>query len=147
MAGARASFQMNLKPFKDALAGASVVLAQRQRMAESIGEMLVSSTQQRFEDQRGPDGSSWQPSLRTQAEGGQILVDSARLRNSIGYEASPDLILVGSNVEYAAIHQYGGKAGRNLATEVPARPFLGITPEDMAEARRIMLDFIAGAFL
>jgi len=29
----------------------------------------------------------------------------------------------GSNVVYAAIHEFGGKAGRNLASNIPARPY------------------------
>lgn len=30
----------------------------------------------------------------------------------------------GSKVVYAAIHEYGGKAGRNLAVTIPKRPYL-----------------------
>lgn len=30
----------------------------------------------------------------------------------------------GSSLPYAAIHEYGGRAGRNLAAAIPARPYI-----------------------
>ena len=32
--------------------------------------------------------------------------------------------IIGSTVDYAAIHEFGGKAGRGLSTTIPARPYL-----------------------
>jgi phage gpG-like protein len=31
---------------------------------------------------------------------------------------------MGSSVPYAAIHEYGGSAGRNRSVQIPARPYL-----------------------
>ena len=33
-------------------------------LMDGIGEMMVSSTLQRFEDEEGPDGKAWKPSIR-----------------------------------------------------------------------------------
>ncbi len=33
---------------------------------------------------------------------------------------------MGTNLEYAAIHQFGGRTGRNKATKITARPYLPI---------------------
>jgi phage gpG-like protein len=38
--------------------------------------------------------------------------------------------ILSNNVIYAAIHEYGGMAGRNLKTRIPARPFLKPAVED-----------------
>ena len=35
--------------------------------------------------------------------------------------------IVGSNKVYAAIHQFGGNAGRDKKVQIPARPYLGLT--------------------
>lgn len=51
---------------------------------------------------------------------------TGRLRDSIAVDRSglPDSILIGSNVVYGAIHEFGGAAGRNLAATLPARPYM-----------------------
>jgi phage virion morphogenesis protein len=38
-----------------------------------------------------------------------------------------------TNVIYAAIHKFGGKAGRGKRVNIPARPYLQMTDEDMEE--------------
>ena len=69
-----------------------------------------------------------------------------RLRGSIGYEASPASVSVGSNLVYARIHQLGGKAGRKHAVTLPPRPYLGFSEEDIKEARAILAEHLAAAF-
>lgn len=41
--------------------------------------------------------------------------------------------VIESNLEYAAIHQLGGQAGRNKSVEIPARPYLNSTTEGMED--------------
>ncbi|MBF0454954.1 MAG: phage virion morphogenesis protein [Magnetococcales bacterium] len=123
-------------------AGIEKLASGRQQMNAEIGEMLVTSVKQRFKDEKGPDGKAWEPSKRD----GKTLTDTARLKNSIGYEATSDLTAVGSNVVYARIHQKGGETGRGHAVNLLARPFLGINEEDQAEAAEIIRDFIAEPF-
>lgn len=114
-------------------------------MLDDIGGYLVFSTQQRFETGRGPDGAPWKPSIRALAQGGQTLVDQAFLVQSITHNAGSDRVVVGSNLIYAAIHQEGGKAGRNQSVDLPARPYLGISPEDDLEIGRIVDDHLREA--
>ena len=52
-------------------------------LMSQIGAYGEESTVHRFETQRGPDGDRWEPSLRAKQTGGQTLVDSGRLRQSI----------------------------------------------------------------
>jgi len=48
--------------------------------------------------------------------------------------------LVGTNKIYAAIHQFGGKAGRNKNVEIPARPYLKVGNEENAEIIMFLLN-------
>lgn len=61
---------------------------------------------------------------------GTPLVDTENLMGSITSDYTNDTAVVGTNEPYAAIHQFGGKAGRGRKTTIPARPFLKLTPED-----------------
>lgn len=61
---------------------------------------------------------------------GTPLVDTENLMNSITSYYDNDSAEVGTNEPYAAIHQFGGKAGRRRKVDIPARPFLVLTPQD-----------------
>lgn len=78
-------------------------------MYENIGVALVTSTQRRFETSTSPAGAAWPPSIRAIAGGGKTLVDSARLMQSIAFVATDANVEIGTNVLYAAIHQFGGE--------------------------------------
>jgi len=74
-----------------------------------VGMHLVKSIQENFESGRSPEGAPWKPSKRALREHGKTLVDTRRLEGSVSFQASPDKVEVGTNVEYAAIHQFGGE--------------------------------------
>lgn len=115
----------------------------------AIGTGLVASTTRRFVSQAGPDGAPWAALNSAYASGkrnSRILTESGRLRDSITYKAANDSVAVGTNVIYAAIHQFGGtinaKGGGRLAffiggrmvrptsVTIEARPYLGVSSED-----------------
>lgn len=124
-----------------------------------IGELLVSSVQENFNREgRYSEPGSWRggpkrwqelaPSTIRQRERqgywpGQILTRTGRLKSSINYHAGKDHVVVGTNLIYAAIHQFGGKAGRGHRANIPARPFLVVQDEDLEEIREIIRDYIA----
>lgn len=129
---------------------------------DEIGAMLVSATQIRFERGHGPDGAAWKPSYRASAEGGKTLIKRGHLRDSITHQASKDEVRVGTNVLYAAVHQFGAtiraKGAGHLKFRVgdrwtskrqvtiPARPFLGVSQDDQIEIGNILGDYIREAF-
>ena len=115
-----------------ALSRVAAVLADPSTAMDQIGRYLVASTLRRFERERAPDGSPWLKSARALAEGGQTLTDTGRLRGSIAHTVTDGgrAVEVGSNVIYAAIHQFGGRAGRGRKAKLPARPYLGIDERD-----------------
>ena len=61
---------------------------------------------------------------------GKPLIDSGALRGSISSQADNDTALVGTNLEYAAIHNFGGMAGRNRKVRIPQREFMTLTNDD-----------------
>ena len=73
---------------------------------------------------------------------GQILQVEGKLAASINTYYDNDSAIIGSNLEYAAIHQLGGQAGRNKSVEIPARPYLGITDEEQQEIIDLIVKYI-----
>lgn len=74
----------------------------------SLGRILKTGAQMRFREGKAPSGQPWQQSWRAKEEGGQTLRDTSRLQRSIAVEATHDKVSIGTNVEYARIHQLGG---------------------------------------
>jgi phage virion morphogenesis protein len=100
-----------------------------------IGEYLLESTQQRFIDQQAPDGSPWAELSSTTLERKQrtdrILTESGTLADSLHYQLGRNQLALGSNEEYAAMHQFGGITSPQSMMpnqEIVAREFLGLAP-------------------
>ena len=101
-------------------------------LLREIGAELESSARQRIDsgDALAPDGTAWpewSESYRTTRRGQHsLLLGEGNLMDSI--QSSVDgrgFVEVGSNLTYAATHQFGDDS-RNI----PARPFLGISSND-----------------
>lgn len=142
-------------------------------LMSQIGAYGEESTRNRFETQTGPDGKVWEKSARVKAKGGQTLVDSGRLRDSITWRADKDSAEWGTNLIYAGAHQFGideavtFSAHTRLITQafgrplgfgvyqsvkessrnpnIPARPFAGIDGDDEEEIGSIIHDYLAEA--
>ena len=122
----------------------------------AIAEGLRTSTIERFQAEKSPEGKKWKQSIRAREEGGKTLIKSAALRSSIRSEASAEGLAVGTNDIRAATHQFGDsriiKAKRKKALRfrvsgrwvskkevkvtIPARPFLGVSEEDEEEIKK-----------
>lgn len=95
---------------------------------ENMGRVLKTGAQLRFRTSKGPDGQQWEKSFRAENEGGQTLSLTRRLRNSITYQATSGSVSVGTNVVYAAVHQFGA------TIRAKAGPFLSIPVTPAARA-------------
>lgn len=111
-------------------------------LMDEIGGLMVASTIDRFENSKSPDGISWVPSERALDESGKTLIDKGLLMGSITHIPGNDQVEVGSNLVYAGIHQFGGSAGRNGSTEIPARPYLGISIGDEFAIEEAAQDYL-----
>lgn len=136
----------------------------RQGVLESIAEGLRTSTIERFEEQKDPEGDRWIPSIRASENGGKTLTETAGLRNSIHTEVSSSGLAVGTNDIRAANLQYGAertirarnadylafKQGgqwrrvKSVHVRIPSRPFLGISGEDEQDIREQLEDLFKG---
>lgn len=145
MAGLGLTYEVNDREVQAMLA--RLERFDRQALANDIGMELVSSTQQRFRAGVSPAGEPWIPSERALFEGGKTLVDHGHLRDSITYMVYLDGsgLEVGTNLVYAAIHQFGGRAGRNHAVKLRARPFLGVSADDEEAIDAILAEHLRGA--
>jgi len=101
----------------------------------SMARVLKTGAQLRFRSMHAPDGTPWQPSRRASQEGGQTLSLTRRLRNSITSAFDRRSASVGTNVAYAAIHQFGGviraKKGPFLAIPVTPQAKAAGSPRNM----------------
>lgn len=145
------------------LAGLIEAFGDLEPLMQGMGLYLESATIDRFDQERGPDGRRWKPSLRARQTGGKTLTDSSQLRSSITSQAGPDSVEVGTNKIYGGIHQFGGtirpKNGEYLtfalpgglgvrwvkSVTMPARPFLGISSEDESELLAQVADYSRAA--
>lgn len=72
---------------------------------------------------------------------GKPLVDTENLMGSITSHYDNNSALVGTNVVYAPLHHFGGKAGRGRKVEIPARPFLTLTEQDEGDLLANVQDY------
>lgn len=122
---------------------------------QTIGEGITERTKHRFDTSTAPDGTPWKPNsaatlamlaerlsghkgkvkkdgslnasgLRALANKKPLIGESQDLRRQIIPQATRDTLTVTSTPVYAAIQQFGGKAGRGHKVTIPARPFLPI---------------------
>lgn len=117
-----------------------------------IGEEMLSRIQHRFDAGAGPDGQRWKPNApatlfayigarggfgkrgRVTKRGAAIgagkkpLIGLSRdLSRQNHYDVSGNTLTVGNTMIYAAIQQFGGKAGRGRKVTIPPRPFFPVT--------------------
>ncbi|MDI1471912.1 Phage capsid and scaffold [Thermodesulfovibrio sp. N1] len=121
----------------------------RRPLMRNIAMIMHNAVEENFAQQGRP---SWRPlSPKTikarQQKGywpGSILQMRGRLASSITAQSDNDKAMVGTNVVYAAIHQFGGRAGRGHRAEIPARPFLSLTEEDLNDIKETVIDYLKG---
>lgn len=126
----------NAQEIASALECLAQATAHRAPLMRSIAGTMESAVLQNFDVGGRP---KW---LGLKYRQGTPLVDTENLMGSITSDYSNDMATVGTNEPYAAIHQFGGKAGRGRKVEIPARPFLALTPQDKAD----ILEDVQGYF-
>lgn len=136
----------------------------KQGINAALAEGARESTLERFKQSKGPGRRRWKTSIRAAQEGGKTLIQSAQLRNSIHAKSDTSGFALGTNVKYAATHQFGepGRTIRGSGRRKPsvfrwaasgsrrsksaspsrARPFLGLSEDDMQEMKATVEEFI-----
>ncbi|MDG4811660.1 phage virion morphogenesis protein [Hydrogenovibrio sp. 3SP14C1] len=120
--------------------------AQKQ-LLEIVGATSESQTRRRIsEDKTSPDGEPWadwsKDYAKTRHSGHSLLENEGDLLDSIQYQVSGGEVAIGSNLDYAAIRQFGGaEVGR---PNDPAREYLGISDADHDELIDVINDWATG---
>lgn len=132
---------------------------QTKKILEEIGQLVVKETVSRFKNNQIKPRTSTETLLNRRAKGYKrikdakkpatraklmssslTMVDTGKLMRSIKYMISErrKTVYIGTNVEYAAIHQFGGMTGRRKSVKIPKRPFLFFTSVTRLQIGRIL---------
>jgi phage virion morphogenesis protein len=152
-------------PIQSALDAILAVGTRPQAVLEAIGLELHDRTVKRMERGEDPNGIRWEtyaplnPLYKAGKTSPDILRENGDLFGSIHSEVEGHAILVGTDLIYGAIHQFGGiirpKEAQQLSFEmggelfhrssvtIPARPYLGLGPEDEAAIVDRLDEFLA----
>jgi phage virion morphogenesis protein len=132
---------------------------------DALGAFAVSAAEERITSTRAaPDGTPWaawsenyaatrikivqRKSGSKKIKKGTLLRDSNLLLRRLTYHVNgAESVEAGSNLVYAAIHQFGGtdEMPARLAA-IPARPYLGLSDDQLAEAADIIQDWLGSSF-
>ncbi|ENK2023282.1 phage virion morphogenesis protein [Vibrio alginolyticus] len=79
-----------------------------EELQNRIGVGLQAKVLMGFRKSTSPYGEKWKPVKRKRGKGeNQPLIDTGRLRDSISFKLSDNQIILGSNMEYAVVHNEG----------------------------------------
>ena len=150
-----AEITLSIEELQEKLSKASAALADKTPLLRRIANTLQNVTEESFDKQASPFGEKWKPNAPKTLQkkrGNKILIQSGLLSQSFTQKVTGSSAQVGTNKEYAAIHQFGGKAGRGKKVNIPARPFMpikanGEIPKDFGERlEQEVVDYLKGAF-
>ena len=117
-------------------------------LMKNIAGIFAYSTEENFKEEGRPDKwtelseSTIKQRTKNKQWPGMILQISGQLASSVNTYYDNDSAVIGSNLDYAAIHQLGGQAGKNKSVEIPARPYLQLTPDDFEEILSMTENFL-----
>lgn len=129
----------------------SKALENKTPLLRRVANTLQNATEESFDKQASPFGEKWKPNAPKTLQkkrGNKILIQSGLLSQSFTQKVTGSSAQVGTNKEYAAIHQFGGKAGRGKKVNIPARPFMpikqnGEIPKDLGDRlEREVVDYL-----
>lgn len=107
-------------------------------LMKNIAGIFAYSTEENFKEEGRPKWESLKDATikqRTKKKQwpGLILQVTGQLASSVNTYYDNDSAVIGSNLDYAAIHQKGGDTGRNKSIHIEARPYLQLSDGDWEE--------------
>lgn len=119
------------------------------RIADDVGSLVENQTKRRIADEKtSPEGQPWAPwslgyaarlSRPNRTTARSLLVGNPNLLPSIQSLVTGSDIVVGTNMVYGAIHQFGGDTSQGHPP-IPARPYLGLSIENATEVQDLVLE-------
>lgn len=137
---------------------------QPQEFLRALGQQQIERTQTRIRQGVTPDGTPFAPLnplyAASKPSGVGILQSTGNLRNHLTTALHGNTLLWGSNLDYAAVHQFGAVIRRRRApalvfsiggtwfrkqfVTIPGRPYLGFNSDDRAAAVDTLETFFRG---
>lgn len=107
-------------------------------LMKNIAGIMADAVEENFEQEGRPD--KWQELAestikkrkKTKHWQGRILQVEGQLATSITTQYDSESAIIGSNLEYATIHQLGGQAGKNKKVKIPPRPYLKLGEKELS---------------
>lgn len=144
-----AGVKSNINEIQTKLKNLLIKIEQPKEVLSQIGEILLNNTRDRLEQGVDIYGSPFKPlaalTIQTKKRNkDKILIESGDLFRELSYQLvnGGESLEFGSDRKYAALQQFGGvitpkkkkvlkfKGKFRKRVEIPARPFIGITPKD-----------------
>lgn len=116
-------------------------------LLDALGAEMESQTHERLQEtKQGPDGDDWESWWDSYAQSRHsnhsLLMGEGNLDDSIQYLVEKGAVEVGSNLAYAATHQFGDEDRGQVA-----RPYLGVSADDevdLVNVAEVWLAQVAG---
>lgn len=113
----------------------------------TIGEDVTDWTEERFVSTTAPDGQQWAANSQVTLDrksGSRPLTNEGHLAASIDYDLLSTGVEIGSNMDQAAMMQFGGTKAEfgQLWGDIPARPYLGFSEADKENILDLVADYL-----
>jgi len=117
-----------------------------QPLLEQLGGIIQDAVADNFDQQGRP---AWTPLKATTIKdrnkhgyNGPILQNTGKLKRSITRKVTTNYVTVGTNLEYAAIHNFGGPCGVNHSVDMPKREFIQLTEIDLNDLEKTAAKYV-----
>ncbi len=135
--------EINTSDLERKMRGVVLGLQQPAELMADLSEVMYNEVIKNFEMQGRPSWKKLSPVTLAKKKGNRKLqeggANSEDLIGSFEARVEGNTAVVSNAVTYAAIHNFGGKAGRGLKVDIPARPFMTIP----ASGRQALADACA----
>ena len=122
--------ELDTKDLQRKLRGVALGLQQPAELMDDLSEVMFNEVMKNFEMQGRPSWKALSPVTLAKKKGNRKLqeggANSEDLMGSFESRVEGHTAIVSNAVTYAAIHNFGGKAGRGFKANIPARPFMTI---------------------
>lgn len=140
------SVQIDAKDLQRKLRAVANGLHNPEPLMNDLSEVMYAQIIKNFEMQGRPPWKKLSPATLARKKGNRKLQEggekSEDLMGSFEAGASGNEAWVSNAVTYAAIHNFGGKAGRGRKVTIPARPFINLPVDGRQALADATADFI-----
>ncbi len=133
---------VDAKDFKRKLSAVARGLQNPEPLMNDLSEVMFNQIMKNFDAQGRPPWKKLALATLAKKKGTKKLQESGDLVGNFEAGASGKEAWVSNATVYAAIHNFGGQAGRGLKVTIPARPFMTLPVDGKQALADATADFI-----